>query len=64
MSAVLESIEELKTKTLSIESLIGSLAQPVTKKQVVEARRVAKFTVKDLSNLNIGLRNLLKKGSE
>jgi hypothetical protein len=35
------------------------MARPVPKQQVVKARRVAKLTVKDLSSLNIGLRNLL-----
>jgi hypothetical protein len=59
MAHVMEAIKDIQIKTQSIESLLGSMARPVPKQQVVKARRVAKLTVKDLSSLNIGLRNLL-----
>jgi hypothetical protein len=62
MAAVLDSINDLKQKTQSIESLLGSMARPVPKQQVIKARRVAKLTVNSLSGLNSGLRNLLQEG--
>jgi len=60
LQEILTVIKELQTKTASIESLVGSKTQPVVRKQVIQARREAKLTVKSMSSLNTLLRNLLK----
>lgn len=61
LQEILGVLKGLQVKTSDIERhLKASNIHPLTKKQVIKARSVAKLTVKDLSAINTGLKNLIK----